>query len=240
MGQLGMLATKTYTPRPGDVERHWYVVDAQGQVLGRLASEVAKILRGKHKPIFAPHVDTGDHVIVVNAAKIVLTGGKENEKVYSHHSGYPGGLTQTVYARLLAERPSFAVERAVRGMIPKNRLGRQIMRKLSVYDGPEHRHAAQKPIPLGLGEVPPWTGLPAPKPRTPKRQREATVKTEEEAPAKTTSRKSSARSPGGASSRRSSSSGSRAKSAAGRTSSRSGSKGETTASTRKKRTEKES
>ena len=235
-----MLATKTYTPRPGDVERHWYVIDAQGQVLGRLASEVAKILRGKNKPIFAPHVDTGDHVIVVNAAKVVLTGGKENEKVYSHHSGYPGGLTQTVYARLLAERPSFAVERAIRGMIPKNRLGRQVLRKLSVYDGPEHRHAAQKPTPLGVGEVPPWTGLPAPKPHTPKPKREAPAKEEEEAPAKATSRKSSARSSGTASSRRPASTASRAKSGAGRTSSRSGSKDGTTGSTRKKRTEKES
>jgi large subunit ribosomal protein L13 len=235
-----MLATKTYTPRPGDVERHWYVVDAQGQVLGRLASEVAKILRGKHKPIFAPHVDTGDHVIVVNAAKVVLTGGKENKKVYSHHSGYPGGLTQTIYARLLADRPSFAVERAIRGMIPKNRLGRQVFSKLSVYDGPEHPHAAQKPTALGVGEVPPWTGLPAPKPHTPKPKREAPAKAEEEAPAKTTSRKSSARSSGAASSRRSASTGSRAKSGAGGTSSRSGSKGGTTGSTRKKRTEKES
>src|SRR4029079_3299292 len=160
MGQLGMLATKTYTPRPGDVEHHWYVMDAQGQVLGRLASEAVNSLRRKHKPIFAPHVDTGDHVIVVNASKVVLTGGKEQEKVYSHHSGYPGGLTQTVYARLLAERPSFAVERAVRGMIPKNRLGRRIVRKLSVYDGPDHPHGAQKPTPLAVGEVPPWTGLP--------------------------------------------------------------------------------
>jgi large subunit ribosomal protein L13 len=238
-----MLATKTYTPRPGDVERHWYVVDAEGQVLGRLASEVAKILRGKHKPIFAPHVDTGDHVIVINAAKVVLTGGKEHKKVYSHHSGYPGGLTQTVYARLLSERPSFAVERAVRGMIPKNRLGRQVVRKLSVYDGPEHPHAAQRPTPLAVGEVPPWTGLPAPKPHTPKRQREAPAKAEEEEPAKPAkpaSRKSSARSSGSAAGRRSTSTASRSKTGTGRASSTSGAKGRTAGSTRTKRTEKES
>jgi ribosomal L13-like protein len=146
-----------------------------------------------------------------------------------------------VYARLLAERPSFAVERAVRGMIPKNRLGRQVMRKLSVYDGPSHPHAAQKPTSLAVGEVPPWTGLPAPKPHTPKRQREAPARAEEEVPAKATGgRKSSTRPSTAASDRRSTSTRSRAKSGAGRTSSGSGSKSGTTGSTRKKRTEKES
>jgi large subunit ribosomal protein L13 len=156
---------KTYAPKPADIERGWYVVDADGVVLGRLASEVAKILRGKHKPIYAPHADTGDHVIVVNASGIRLTGGKETKKVYSRHSGYPGGLTQVDYGRLMSERPAVAVERAVRGMLPKNRLGRKMLGKLSVYEGAEHRHQAQKPKPLALGEVPPWTGLPVPAPK---------------------------------------------------------------------------
>jgi large subunit ribosomal protein L13 len=151
---------KTYAPKPRDIERRWYVLDAQGAVLGRLASEAAAILRGKHKPIFAPHMDTGDHVIVVNAKGIELTGGKRETKVAYRHSGYPGGLTETKYGRLLAERPSFAVEKAIRGMLPKNSLGRSMRRKLHVYDGPTHRHEAQMPKPLELGEVPPWEGLP--------------------------------------------------------------------------------
>ncbi len=151
---------RTYAPKPRDIERRWYVIDADGQVLGRLASEVAKLLRGKHKPIFAPHADTGDHVVVVNARGVRLTGGKEERKVYYRHSGYPGGLRATTYARLLRERPALAVEKAVRGMLPKNRLGRAMFKKLKVYEGPEHPHAAQRPIPLALGEVPPWEGLP--------------------------------------------------------------------------------
>src|SRR5947199_7993259 len=155
---------KTFSPKPHDIERRWYVIDATGAVLGRLASEVAKVLRGKHKPIFAPHVDTGDHVIVVNARGVRLTGGKENEKVYYRHSGYPGGLREIGYARLLADRPVVAVEKAIRGMLPKNRLGRAMFRKLAVYEGPEHRHQAQKPEALKLGDVPRWEGLPAPKP----------------------------------------------------------------------------
>ncbi len=158
-------ALKTYAPKPRDVERRWYVVDADGAVLGRLASEVAKVLRGKHKPIFAPHADAGDHVIVVNARGVRLTGGKEQTKVYHRHSGYPGGLKATVYARLLAERPALAVEKAVKGMLPKNRLGRAMFRKLKVYEGPDHPHAAQQPVPLALGEVPPWQGLPGPEAR---------------------------------------------------------------------------
>ncbi len=156
---------KTYTPKPQDIERRWFVVDADGAVLGRLASEVAKILRGKHKPIFAPHADTGDHVIVINARGIRLTGGKEEKKIAYHHSGYPGGLRETRYSRLLAERPVFVVEKAIKGMLPKNRLGRAMVRKLQVYEGPEHPHQAQQPSPLALGEVPAWTGLPAPKPK---------------------------------------------------------------------------
>ncbi len=156
---------KTYSPKPQDVERRWFVVDADGAVLGRLASEVAKILRGKHKPIFAPHADTGDHVIVVNARGIRLTGGKEEKKIAYHHSGYPGGLRETRYSRLMAERPVFVVEKAIKGMLPKNRLGRAMARKLQVYEGPEHPHQAQQPSPLALGEVPAWTGLPEPKPK---------------------------------------------------------------------------
>jgi len=152
---------KTYAPKPRDIERRWYVIDAQGAVLGRVASEVAKLLRGKHKPIFAPHADTGDHVIVVNARGVVVTGGKEDKKIYYRHSGYPGGLRAVNYSRLLAERPALAVEKAVKGMLPKNRLGRQMFRKLSVYEGAEHPHQAQKPVPIGLGEVPAWDGLPS-------------------------------------------------------------------------------
>jgi large subunit ribosomal protein L13 len=162
-----MPTTKTFSPSPRHVERRWYVVDADGAVLGRLASEVAKLLRGKHKPIFAPHVDTGDHVVVVNARGVRLTGGKEEKKVYYRHSQYPGGLREVDYARLLAQRPVVAVEKAVRGMLPKNRLGRQMIRKLSVYEGAEHPHQAQKPEPLALGAVPRWEGLPQPKPAPP-------------------------------------------------------------------------
>ncbi len=159
-----MTATKTFAPRPRDIERRWYVVDADGAVLGRLASEVAKILRGKHKPIYAPHADTGDHVIVVNAKGVRLTGAKETSKIYYRHSGYPGGIRALDYARILAERPALAVEKAVKGMLPKNRLGRQMITKLKVYAGPDHPHSAQTPQPLALGAVPPWTGLPEPKP----------------------------------------------------------------------------
>jgi len=153
---------KTFSPKPRDIERRWYVIDAQGAVLGRLASEVAKILRGKHKPIFAPHADTGDHVIVVNARGVRLTGNKDQAKVFYHHSGYPGGLRRIGYARLMAERPSLAVEKAVRGMLPKNRLGRQMIKKLAVYEGATHPHKAQRPESLELGRMPKWEGLPKP------------------------------------------------------------------------------
>jgi large subunit ribosomal protein L13 len=156
----GVSLMKTYSPRPRDIQRRWYVIDASGAVLGRLATEVAAVLRGKHKPIFAPHADTGDHVIVVNAKGVRLTGGKESKKIAYHHSGHPGGLTETPYERLLAQRPAFAVEKAVRGMLPKNRLGRAMVKKLQVYAGPEHPHRSQKPEPLRLGEVPKWDGLP--------------------------------------------------------------------------------
>src|SRR6478672_8121020 len=153
---------KTYAPRARDIERRWYVIDADGAILGRLASEVAKLLRGKHKPIFAPHADTGDHVIVINARGVRLSGSKLEGKLYQHHSGYPGGLKTVSYDRLMSERPTMVVEKAVRGMLPKNRLGRKMIGKLSVYEGAEHPHAAQLPVPLGLGEIPAWTGLPAP------------------------------------------------------------------------------
>jgi large subunit ribosomal protein L13 len=166
-----MPTTKTFSPSPRHVDRRWYVVDADGAVLGRLASEVAKLLRGKHKPIFAPHVDTGDHVVVVNAKGIRLTGGKEQKKIYYRHSQYPGGLREVDYERLLAQRPAVAVEKAVRGMLPKNRLGRQMIRKLSVYEGPEHPHQAQKPEELALGAIPRWEGLPEPKPAPPPKSR---------------------------------------------------------------------
>jgi large subunit ribosomal protein L13 len=166
---IAMPTTKTFSPSPRQVDRGWYVVDADGAVLGRLASEVAKLLRGKHKPIFAPHVDTGDHVVVINARGVRLTGGKEQKKVYYRHSQYPGGLREVDYARLLAQRPVVAVEKAIRGMLPKNRLGRQMIRKLSVYEGPEHPHQAQKPEPLALGAIPRWEGLPQPKPAAPPR-----------------------------------------------------------------------
>jgi large subunit ribosomal protein L13 len=135
---------------PATVERKWYVIDAEGKTLGRLAAEVAKILRGKNKPIFTPHVDTGDHVIIVNAAKISLTGNKLVQKTYFRHSGYPGGTTFITAGKMLAERPERVVELAIKGMLPKNRLGRQMFRKLKVYRGPSHPHEAQKPETLEL------------------------------------------------------------------------------------------
>jgi large subunit ribosomal protein L13 len=133
-----------------DVQRKWYVVDAEGVVLGRLASQVATILRGQNKPIFTPHVDTGDYVIILNADKVVLTGKKLDQKVYYSHSGFPGGLKETVYRRLMAEKPEFAVKHAIVGMLPKGPLGRQMAKKLKVYAGGEHDHAAQQPEKLDL------------------------------------------------------------------------------------------
>ena len=157
---------KTYSPKPEHIERRWYVIDASDKVLGRVASEAAALLRGKHKPIFAPHMDTGDHVIIVNADKIVLTGGKETKKFAYRHSGYPGGITATRYDELMSTRPVFAVEKAVKGMLPKNRLGRSMIRKLHVVGGAEHPHAAQQPVDYTLGQPPKWEGLPTPKPVT--------------------------------------------------------------------------
>ena len=131
--------------KANEVERKWYVIDAEGKVLGRLASEIASVLRGKRKPIFTPHVDCGDFVIVINADKVVLTGDKLNQKVHAYHTGYPGGRKEVVYAEMMAKRPEKVIELAVKGMLPKSRLGRQMIKKLKVYAGPEHPHAAQSP-----------------------------------------------------------------------------------------------
>jgi large subunit ribosomal protein L13 len=141
---------RTYSPRPADLRPTWYVVDAQDMILGRLSTRVAHVLRGKHKPTFAPHMDTGDFVIVVNAAGVRLTGKKGEQSLAHRHSGFPGGLTSVPFARLLAERPEALVERSIRGMLPKNTIGRAQMTKLKVYAGPEHPHAAQQPAPLPL------------------------------------------------------------------------------------------
>jgi large subunit ribosomal protein L13 len=185
---------KTYTPKPEHIQRRWYVVDAGGQVLGRVASEVATILRGKHKPMYAPHMDTGDHVVIINADKVELTGNKGEDKFAYRHSGFPGGITAVRYRDLMATRPVAAVEKAVRGMLPKNSLGRQMIKRLHVVPGPEHPHQAQSPVPLALGERPAWDGLPEPKPApAPKPARRAKPRAEasdEEAPtAKATSGK---------------------------------------------------
>jgi large subunit ribosomal protein L13 len=139
---------RTFSPRPTDVQPVWYVVDAQDQILGRLATRIAHVLRGKHKPTFAPHMDMGDFVIVVNAAGIRLSGAKGDQKLAYRHSGFPGGLKSVPFARLLAERPEHLVERAVGGMLPRNTIGRAQARKLKVYAGPDHPHAAQQPAAL--------------------------------------------------------------------------------------------
>ncbi len=141
---------KTFMAKNGQVERTWYVVDATDMPLGRLASQVAAILRGKNKPVFTPNVDTGDHVIVINTDKVVLTGKKLEQKYYSYHTGYIGGLKQIPYSRMLAEKSDLAVYEAVRGMLPKNSLGRQMITKLRVYKNAEHNHQAQKPVELKL------------------------------------------------------------------------------------------
>lgn len=140
----------TFMANPQNVERKWYVVDAEGKTLGRLASQVAAILRGKHKPTFTPHVDCGDYVIIVNAEKIKVTGKKYTDKIYYRHSGYPGGQKAISFEQMIAKRPVRVLELAIKGMLPHNRLGRQMYRKLKVYEGPEHPHAAQKPEPLEI------------------------------------------------------------------------------------------
>ena len=146
-------SVRTYSPKPGEVPREWHVIDATDVVLGRLASQVATLLRGKHKPSFARHVDTGDFVIVVNAAKVALTGNKREQKLAYRHSGYPGGLRSVSYRDLLDTRPQRVVEKAVKGMLPHTTLGRQMLRKLKVYAGPEHPHQAQQPQPYEMTQV---------------------------------------------------------------------------------------
>jgi large subunit ribosomal protein L13 len=141
---------RTYSPKASEITRKWYVVDAEDLVLGRLSTEVARILRGKHKPTFAPHMDMGDHVIVINAEKVVLTSNKADQKLVYRHSGYPGGLKSRTFAQSQALKPEEGVRRAVRGMLPKNRLGRQMLTKLKVYAGPNHPHSAQMPETLDL------------------------------------------------------------------------------------------
>jgi large subunit ribosomal protein L13 len=144
---------RTFSPKDSDITRQWHVIDASGVVLGRLASQAAVLLRGKHKPIFAPHVDTGDFVIVINADKIALSGNKLEQKKAYRHSGYPGGLRAVSYAELMDSHPERAVEKAVRGMLPKNSLGRKTLRKLKVYAGPDHPHKAQQPVPFEITQV---------------------------------------------------------------------------------------
>ena len=144
---------RTYSPKPGDADKKWYVIDATDVVLGRLAAQTAALLRGKHKPTFAPHMDMGDYVIIINADKVALTGKKLDQKMAYRHSGYPGGLTATSYAELLEKNPVRAVEKAIRGMLPKNSLGRQQLSKLKVYVGAEHPHAAQQPTPYTFDQV---------------------------------------------------------------------------------------
>jgi len=144
---------KTHTTKPSDITREWWLVDADGVVLGRLASEVAKRLRGKHKPTFSPHLDTGDHVIIVNASRVVMTGNKLTDKFFYRHSGYPGGLTGIPYSKMMAKKPELAVEKAVKGMLPSNKLGRAMLKKLKVYAGPEHPHGPQNPTTLDLKDV---------------------------------------------------------------------------------------
>jgi large subunit ribosomal protein L13 len=144
---------RTYSPKPGEIERRWHVIDASDVVLGRLASHAATLLRGKHKPTFAPHVDTGDFVVIVNAGKVALTGNKRETKVAYRHSGYPGGLRAIGYSDLLAKRPERAVELAVKGMLPHNKMGRRQIKKLKVYAGPDHPHAAQQPVPFEIKQI---------------------------------------------------------------------------------------
>ena len=144
---------RTYSPKPGEIERQWHVIDATDVVLGRLATHAATLLRGKHKPVFAPHVDTGDFVIIVNAGKVALTGNKRQTKVAYRHSGYPGGLKKIGYDVLLDKRPERVVELAVKGMLPHNRLGRKLIRKLKVYPGPDHPHAAQQPASFEIKQI---------------------------------------------------------------------------------------
>jgi large subunit ribosomal protein L13 len=147
------VSVRTFSPKAGDVQRQWHVVDASDVVLGRLASHVASLLRGKHKPIYAPHVDTGDFVIVVNAGKVAISGNKLEQKRAYRHSGYPGGMRSVTYRDLLERHPERVVEKAVRGMLPKNTLGRKMFSKLKVYAGPDHPHQAQQPEPYTINQL---------------------------------------------------------------------------------------
>ena len=143
---------RTFSPRSADITRRWLVIDADGAILGRMSTEIATLLRGKHKPIYAPHVDTGDHVIVVNASKLAISQKKGTDKLYHRHTGYPGGIKRQTFADLLERKPEEAVRKSIKGMLPKNRLGRQMAKKLKVYAGPQHPHAAQQPVPLDLAQ----------------------------------------------------------------------------------------
>jgi large subunit ribosomal protein L13 len=147
------MTVRTFSPRAADIQRQWHVIDAEDVILGRLASQAAILLRGKHKPIYAPHLDTGDFVIVVNAAKVALSGNKLQDKRAYRHSGYPGGIRSVSYGELMEKHPERAVEKAVKGMLPKNTLGRQMLRKLKVYAGPEHPHKAQQPVPFQITQI---------------------------------------------------------------------------------------
>lgn len=144
---------RTYQPKPSDVTRAWLVLDAEGVVLGRLASQAAILLRGKHKPYYAPHLDTGDFVVVINAGRVVMTGNKAAQSLHHRHSGFPGGLTSTTYAELLDKRPVFIVEKSIKGMLPHTSLGRQMASKLKVYAGPTHPHQAQQPVPFEITQL---------------------------------------------------------------------------------------
>ncbi|ARZ69482.1 MULTISPECIES: 50S ribosomal protein L13 [Streptomyces] len=144
---------RTFSPKPGDVQRQWHIIDAQDVVLGRLASQAANLLRGKHKPVYAPHMDMGDFVIIINADKVHLSGNKKTQKLAYRHSGFPGGLRAVRYDELLDKSPEKAVEKAIKGMVPKNSLGRQMLSKLKVYSGSEHPHAAQQPVPFEITQV---------------------------------------------------------------------------------------
>lgn len=145
---------KTYTAKPGDIQRQWYVVDAEGKTLGRLATEVATLLRGKHKPMYTPTIDCGDFVVIVNAEKVVVTGKKSEQKTYAHHTGWPGGFRQTTFNKLIGSKPERVIEHAVRGMLPHTKLGRAQYGKLKVYAGAEHPHASQQPQPYTIGKEP--------------------------------------------------------------------------------------
>ncbi|MCK5499418.1 MAG: 50S ribosomal protein L13 [Gammaproteobacteria bacterium] len=141
---------KTYTAKPSDIKQDWYIVDASGKTLGRLATEIARRLRGKHKPEYTPHMDTGDYIVVINAKEVKVTGNKTTDKIYHHHTGFPGGLKSITFDKLIAKKPEMIIEKAVKGMLPRGPLGRDMYRKLKVYPGAEHKHAAQQPKALEI------------------------------------------------------------------------------------------